>query len=151
MTKESTSRVGQIALTVAGKPDMSLMCCDSPNLGLVIPLMALGGNGTANMSGNVIPREMATISTPWCNWEDAIACRETWLSVLPLLHFLYSAVNPVALKPLMNVLGLPSGPLRKPLTPISDAQIFEAITICRNLNLDRKYDYSIDASIRTAI
>ena len=139
--KESTSRVGQIAQTVAGQPDMSLMCCDSPNLGLVIPLMALGGDGTANMSGNIIPREMATISTPWLTWDDASACRTAWIDNLAILHFVYSAINPVALKSLMGAVGLPAGPLRKPLTSIQGKHLSVGIDACRDLGLDAKYGY----------
>lgn len=142
--KESTSRVGQIAQTAAASPDISLMCCDSPNLGLVIPLMALGGNGTANMSANVIPLEMATISKPWRSWEDACACKDEWLKNLQLLHFLYSATNPVALKSLVGALGLPAGPLRKPLTSLSGAELNAGLRICKTLQLDKKYGYSIN-------
>ena len=36
--KESTTRVGQVAQVLRGRPDVSVMCCDSPNLGLVVPL-----------------------------------------------------------------------------------------------------------------
>ena len=144
VNKESTSRLGQIAQTVAGNPDMSLMCCDSPNLGLVIPLMSLGGHGTANMSGNLIPREMAVISTPWKSWEDALACRETWLRNLPILHFNYSAINPVAVKSLMRAIGLPAGPLRKPLRSLAADRLRAGIEICRQLGLDRKYGYLLD-------
>lgn len=143
VSKESTARVGQIAQTIAGKPDISLMCCDSPNLGLVIPLMALGGNGTANMSANVIPREMAIISTPWQSWEDVTACRDAWLKNLPLLHFVYSAINPVALKSLMSALGLPAGPLRKPLTAVSEARLEQGLSICKELKLDQSYGYKL--------
>jgi 4-hydroxy-tetrahydrodipicolinate synthase len=143
INKESTSRVGQIARTAAGVPDISLMCCDSPNLGLVIPLMALGGHGTANMSGNVIPREMAVISNPWRSWEDASACRQAWLKSLPLLHWLYSATNPVPLKSLMGALGLPAGPLRRPLMPLSAKELAAGLDICRDLALDRHYDYAL--------
>ena len=53
--KESTARVGQVAQVLAGKPDVSVMCCDCPNLGLVVPTMSLGGHGTANMTGNIAP------------------------------------------------------------------------------------------------
>lgn len=113
--KESTTRVGQVAQICAANPDMSIMCCCSPNLGLVIPTMALGGHGTANMSGNIIPAEMATISKPWTNGDDAFACRQAYLDNLSILHFAYSAINPVAIKPLMDAVGLPAGPLRKPL------------------------------------
>ena len=35
--KELTARVGQVAQVLAGKPSVSVMCCDSPNLGLVVP------------------------------------------------------------------------------------------------------------------
>lgn len=143
VNKESTSRVGQIAQTIADRPDISLMCCDSPNLGLVIPLMALGGDGTANMSGNVIPGEMTIISTPWRNWDDVKACRDEWLRNLPLLHFLYSAINPVALKSLMRAVGLPAGPLRKPLTELSEVRLREGLEICRELGLDEKYGYEL--------
>ncbi len=57
--KESTTRVAQVAQLLAARPDVSVMCCDSPNLGLVVPTMALGGHGTANMTGNLAPAEMA--------------------------------------------------------------------------------------------
>lgn len=145
VNKESTTRVGQIAQTVAGNPDMSLMCCDSPNLGLVVPLMALGGHGTANMSGNLIPEEMAVISKPWTDWPDAMAFREAWIANLPMLHFVYSAINPVAVKSLMAAVGLPAGPLRKPLKPLAPESIARGLDICRQLGLDRKYGYRLPA------
>src|SRR5450432_3059665 len=69
--KESTARVGQVAQVLAAKPNVSVMCCDSPNLGLVVPTMSLGGHGTANMTGNVAPAELATISTPWASYVEA--------------------------------------------------------------------------------
>ena len=150
VNKESTARVGQIAQTISGNPDMSLMCCDSPTLGLVIPLMSLGGQGTANMSGNLIPQEMVTISTPWNDWEDTIACRNAWLNNLQMLHFTYSAINPVAVKCLMEAVGLPAGPLRKPLKPISPEHLAKGINICRKLELDKKYGYQISASLSAA-
>ena len=141
--KESTSRVGQIAQMAAGKPALSLMCCDSPNLGLVVPLMALGGQGTANMSGNIIPQEIAAISAPWETWDHAQTCRKEWLKNLPLLHFLYSAINPVALKSLMQAVGLPAGPMRKPLTGLSASSLASGLAICGDLGLDKKYAYRL--------
>jgi len=95
VNKESTARVGQAGKLAAARPDMSLMCCDSPSLGLVVPTMALGGHGTANMSGNIIPAEMAVISKPWTDPEDAKNFQEMYLRMLPMLHFTYSAINPV--------------------------------------------------------
>jgi 4-hydroxy-tetrahydrodipicolinate synthase len=139
--KESTTRVGQVAQVCAAAPDMSVMCCCSPNLGLVVPTMALGGHGTANMTGNLIPREMATISTPWRDAGDAAAFREAWLGNLPVLHFAYSAVNPVAVKTLMRAVGLPSGPLRRPLRPLPEAALKDALGMVERLGLDARYGF----------
>src|SRR5436190_13998320 len=94
--KESTARVGQVAQVLACNPSVSVMCCDSPNLGLRVPTMSLGGHGTANMTGNVSPAELATISTPWASYVAAENFKTTYLKLLPLLHFTYSAINPVA-------------------------------------------------------
>jgi 4-hydroxy-tetrahydrodipicolinate synthase len=148
--KESTTRVGQVAQVCAGKPDMSIMCCCSPNLGLVVPTMALGGHGTANMTGNLIPREMAVISTPWKTGEDAFACREAWLENLPVLHFAYSAINPVAVKTLMRAIGLPAGPLRRPLRPLAQPAVAEALSMMTRLGLDRRYGFRTGAAALTA-
>ena len=113
--KESTARVGQVAQVLAGKPTVSVMCCDSPNLGLVVPTMSLGGHGTANMTGNLAPAELATISKPWTSYAEAEGFKNAYLGLLPLLHYTYSAINPVAVKSLMKAVGLPAGNLRKPL------------------------------------
>src|SRR3546814_16653947 len=118
--KESTASVGQIAQILAAAPDVSVMCGDSPNLGLVVPTMALGGHGTANMGGNIAPAEMAAISKPWADDGDAEAFRAQYLALLPLLHFNYSAINPVAIKSLMRACGLPVGGLRQPLRELPE-------------------------------
>src|SRR5580704_8494192 len=86
--------------------DVAVMCCDSPNLGLVVPTMSLGGHGTANMTGNIAPAELATISTPWASYAEADNFKREYLRLLPLLHFTYSAINPVAVKSLMKALGM---------------------------------------------
>ncbi|MDC7786615.1 4-hydroxy-tetrahydrodipicolinate synthase [Rhodoplanes sp. TEM] len=141
--KESTGRVGQVAQVLAGRPDVSVMCCDSPNLGLVVPTMSLGGHGTANMTGNIAPREIATISTPWTDYTDAMAFRETYLRMLPLLHFTYSAINPVAVKSLMKAVGLPAGDLRKPLTGLAADHLARGLRIVSELGLDKTYGFEL--------
>jgi 4-hydroxy-tetrahydrodipicolinate synthase len=141
--KESTARVGQVAQVLAAKPDVSVMCCDSPNLGLVVPTMSLGGHGTANMTGNIAPAELVTISTPWTSYRDAEDFRNTYLRMLPLLHFTYSAINPVAVKSLMKALGLPAGDLRKPLTALDGAALAKGVRIVQELGLDKRYGYKL--------
>lgn len=140
--KESTTRVGQVAQVLAAAPDCAVMCCDSPNLGLVVPTMSLGGHGTANMSGNIDPAGMALLSTPWTTPEQSVTFRETYLRLLPLLHFTYSAINPVAVKSLMKALGLPAGDLRRPLRGLGESQLAAGLAIVRRLGLDERYGWS---------
>jgi len=139
--KESTTRVAQVAQILAARPDVSVMCCDSPNLGLVVPTMSLGGHGTANMTGNIAPAEMALLSRPWTGEGEAASFRETYLWLLPLLHYTYSAVNPVAVKSLMRALGLPSGDLRRPLSGLSGEALVKGLGIVADLGLDKRYGY----------
>lgn len=145
--KESTTRVGQVAQMCAAQPDLSIMCCCSPNLGLVVPTMSLGGHGTANMTGNIIPREFAVISKPWDTAEDAVNFKDAYLHNLDMLHFAYSAINPVAIKTLMRAVGLPSGPLRKPLKPLDDAGLQRGLDIVAKLGLDRIYGYKLKTDL----
>jgi len=148
--KESTARVAQVAQVLAAKPDATIMCCDSPNLGLVVPTMSLGGHGTANMTGNIAPQEMAMLSKPWKSFEEADNFRQTYLKLLPLMHFNYSAINPVALKSLMRALGLPVGALRKPLRNIEGEALMQGVRIVKELGLDKKYGYQIQPKLAYA-
>ena len=148
--KESTTRVGQVAQVLAARPDVTVMCCDSPNLGLVVPTMSLGGHGTANMGGNIMPAEMTRISTPWKSFAEAEGFKDTYLRMLPLLHFNYSVINPVAIKSLMRAVGLPVGPLRKPLKALEGEALARGIRIVRELGLDKKYGWSIEPRLARA-
>ena len=143
--KESTTRVGQVAQVLAAAPDASIMCCDSPNLGLVVPTMSLGGHGTANMTGNIDPAGMALLSKPWTDPAVSVSFRDTYLRLLPLLHFTYSAINPVAVKSLMKAVGLPAGDLRRPLTGLKPEALAQGLAIVRALGLDRQYGWGMPA------
>ena len=141
--KESTGRVGQVAQVLAGTPTVSVMCCDSPNLGLVVPTMSLGGHGTANMTGNIAPAELAAISKPWTGYAEAEGFKNAYLGLLPLLHYTYSAINPVAVKSLMKALGMPSGELRRPLTGLEGDALAKGVRIVQELGLDKKYGFKV--------
>jgi len=148
--KESTTRVGQVAQVLAAQPDAAVMCCDSPNLGLVVPTMSLGGHGTANMTGNLDPAGMARLSTPWTDPAQSVVFRETYLRMLPLLHFTYSAINPVAVKSLMKAVGLPAGDLRRPLSGLKPDHLAKGVAIIRALGLDAQYGWRLPGSLPMA-
>ena len=93
---------------------LNLLCCDFPKYSIVIPTLAVGGNGTANIGGNIIPQESALYSRPWTDMCVIEACRREYFKWFPLLEQLYKLSNPIVLKAAYNILGLPGGSLRAP-------------------------------------
>ena len=71
------------------------------------------------------------------------ASRRPISGLLPLLHYTYSAINPVAVKSLMKALGMPTGDLRKPLTNLEGEALAKGVRIVQELELDKKYGYNI--------
>lgn len=112
--------------------------------------MSLGGHGTANMTGNIDPAGIATLSTPWKTPEQSTVFRETYLRLLPLLHFTYSAINPVAVKTLMKAVGLPSGDLRRPLEGTGAGPSGPRHRGRANLGLDAQHGWRLPNSLAIA-
>ncbi len=53
----SVEQLVQVQRLCEGK--VKIMCCDYPHYSIVIPTLAVGGTGTANIGGNIIPEEAA--------------------------------------------------------------------------------------------
>jgi 4-hydroxy-tetrahydrodipicolinate synthase len=125
--KEAMPSVGQLAAVYEGTGGrLPILCCDSPAYGLVVPTLGLGGKGTANVTGNVHPRGMAAMSKPWTCWEDVESCRRLYYDMVPLMEAAYAAPNPIAVKAMIRLLGLPVGHCRPPL-PDPPPRVFEAM------------------------
>jgi len=138
--KEAIPDVGQLASVIDGTEGrLSLLCCDSPAYGLVIPTLGLGGHGTANVTGNVAPREMAEMSRPWENWEMVTRCREIYFDILPLMEAVYSAPNPIATKAMVRLLGLPAGYCRAPLPDVPADTLIAMEAVIERFDLKNKY------------
>lgn len=138
--KEAVSNVGQLASVVDGtEGKIRLLCCDSPAYAMILPTLALGGHGTANVTGNVAPREVAEMSRPWKSWEDVIRSRELYFELLPVMEAVYSAPNPIATKAMVRLLGLPAGYCRSPLPDITPATRKAMEAVIERFDLKRKY------------
>jgi 4-hydroxy-tetrahydrodipicolinate synthase len=98
------------------------------------------------MTGSLFPRKFTTISKPWRDDGDAMACRAERLRNWDLLHHAYSATNPLPIKSLMRAIGLPAGLLRKPLRGFEGEALQKVLDILRHLELDRKYGYRLDGA-----
>ena len=141
--KEAVPGVSQLASVMEGtKGRIRLLCCDAPNYALTIPTLGMGGHGTANVTGNVAPREMAELSRPWRSWEDVVKGRELYFEYLPLMEAAYSATNPVAIKAMVKLMGLPSGDPRPPLPRIEGDRLKPLEDVISRFVLTRKYGLS---------
>ncbi len=100
--------------------EFNVLCCDCAFYALIPVVMASGGKGTSNVTGSLCPREIATISKPWTNYDDVLNMREALYKYLPLIRMMYSETNPVPLKYAMSLVGADVGKPRKPLMELSE-------------------------------
>ncbi|HUW95820.1 MAG TPA: dihydrodipicolinate synthase family protein, partial [Anaerolineae bacterium] len=118
---------------------INLLCCDAPGFSLIVPTLALGGHGTANISGNVIPQEMAEMSRPWVSWEDVQRTRELLFEYYSLMAALYSLSNPIVVKAALRLLGLPAGRVRRPLLDMEESQTQDLRALMDRMGVMDKY------------
>lgn len=138
--KEAIPNVGQLATIMRAVGDrLHLLCCDFPGYGLILPTLALGGHGTANVTGNIIPEEMAAMSRPWQSIEDVQRCRELYFRYLPLLTMMYSVSSPVPVKTAVGLLGLPAGRVRRPLPDMAPDRVAQLQALLDELGVTEKY------------
>ena len=139
--KEAVPSVAQLAAVMEGTGGrIRLLCCDAPNYALTIPTLGMGGNGTANVSGNAAPREIAAMSKPWRSWEDVERCRKLYFEYLPIMEAAYSAPNPVAIKAMVKLLGLPGGDPRPPLPTVKGDKLKALEAVIDRFGLRAKYN-----------
>lgn len=87
----------------------------SGNDDVVVPLMSVGGNGVISVLANVLPEETHNMVAACLN-NDYETAAEIQTRLYPLIKAIFHEVNPVPVKAAMELLGLPGGGLRLPLT-----------------------------------
>lgn len=108
------SQVAQIAALTKGKMDIY-----SGNDDQIVPILSLGGKGVISVLSNVAPQYTHEIVAKFMEGEVKESC-EMQLAALPLVHALFSEVNPIPVKAAMNLMGKEVGPLRMPLTEMEE-------------------------------
>lgn len=138
--KEAMGNVAQLAEVIGGAQGrIHVLCCDYPAYSITVPTLGLGGHGTANIGGNIIPEEMAQMSQPWKTFDDVQRTRNIFFKYYPLLKLLYSVTNPVAVKAALDILGLPCGKPRLPLPEMAPERKEELRRTMENLGVVEKY------------
>lgn len=138
--KEAMPHVSQLVQVKRRLGDrLNILCCDFPKYSIVLPTLAVGGNGTANIGGNIIPEEMARMSRPWTSFEQVEESRKLYFQWYPLLEALYWFSNPIVIKAALRVLGLPSGGIRRPYPELEGEKLTQLTQLMTEMGVVAKY------------
>lgn len=89
----------------------------SGNDDLIVPLMSLGAHGVISVLSNIAPKQTSAMTDDCLNGRFAKAGADQ-LRYLPLIHALFSSVNPIPVKAALAHLGICQNVLRLPLVPL---------------------------------
>ena len=116
--KAASGDLSQIAkmMSMAGE-DLELY---SGNDDQILPIMSLGGLGVISVLSNVAPKQTHDIVMKFMEGDTREAAR-LQLEAIPLINALFCEVNPIPVKPAMNMMGMEVGPLRMPLCEMEES------------------------------
>ena len=130
--KEATGNVAQAAKTLYltdGKLDLY-----SGEDGIVVPLMSIGAIGVISVWSNVAPKDVHDMCMAFFDG-DTKKAMEIQLKAQPLIEALFSEVNPIPVKKALNLMGMEAGPLRSPLTEMTDANAAKLAEAMKNYGI----------------
>jgi len=92
---------------------------------LLLPVLSIGGKGVISVVANLIPFEVSKMIKEFenGNYQEA---KEIFLSkVYPLSNAMFYETNPIPVKTSAQLMGLPSGGLRLPMSPMSENNLLK--------------------------
>ena len=130
--KEASGNISQIADTAMMVGDK--MDIYSGNDDQIVPIMALGGIGVISVLSNVFPKETVELCDRFFAG-DIKGANALQLHYLPMIHALFSEVNPIPVKAAMAAMGYCENHLRLPLTPMDAAKEAHMLDLMRKEGL----------------
>tara|TARA_B110000116_G_scaffold43682_1_gene36151 strand:+ start:25 stop:912 length:888 start_codon:yes stop_codon:yes gene_type:complete len=118
LVKEATGSLDQ-ASEILNNSNLTLLSGDDS---LTLPLMSIGGSGVISVVGNIVPQDMMALINAFDNGD--IAAAQQWHHKLfPLCRdMLGLSTNPIPIKAALAMLGMDSGELRLPMTPLNESE-----------------------------
>ena len=112
-------------------PDFKMF---SGNDDMVVPLMSLGASGVISVWANVQPALVHEMVGSYLAG-DTVRARQIQIESLPLIHALFSEVNPIPVKEACAQMGLCDANYRLPLVPMADANRDKLVQVMKGAGL----------------
>ncbi len=127
--KEASGNLAQISriIKLTADEDFTVISGDD---GLTLPIIALGGRGVISVCANVAPRQTCEMVNAALGGNMGLA-RKLHHKLSPLFDALFLETNPIPVKKAMELIGMPSGHLRPPLSELgsdNEVKLIEALT-----------------------
>lgn len=116
--KEASGNISQVAKIMSltdGQIDLY-----SGNDDQIVPILSLGGKGVISVLSNIAPQETHDICAKYFAG-DVAGSAKLQLKAIPLIEKLFCEVNPIPVKKAMQLMGVDCGPLRMPMTEMTEA------------------------------
>ena len=114
-TKEASGNIGEITKILRDKPEnFSVLSGDDS---LVVPIIALGGEGVISVAANVVPKVMADLTHFALNG-DFKSAAQLHLRMQRICDALFAEGNPAGAKAALHSAGMIENILRLPLVPV---------------------------------
>lgn len=115
--KEAAGDLSQMSDTIMLSGDADVFSGDD---NLTVPAMCMGASGVISVAANLFPKFVSDMTKAALlgNYDKAAKMQ---LKLNPLIHGLFSEVNPIPIKYALNKFGLCKNILRLPLTKMSKA------------------------------
>lgn len=115
--KEAAGNLSQMSDTIMLSGDADVFSGDD---NLTVPAMCMGASGVISVAANLFPKFVSEMTKAALlgNYEKAAKMQ---LKINPLIHGLFSEVNPIPIKYALNKFGFCKNILRLPLTKMSKA------------------------------
>lgn len=115
--KEASGDISQMMRVIELCGDRLTLLSGDDNL--LLPVLSIGGRGVISVLSNIIPADVKKVITLYENGRIDEA-RKQFYRILPLCRGMFLETNPIPVKKAMELMGLCSGEIRLPLTPLSE-------------------------------
>ncbi len=131
--KEASGNMAQVV-------DVIAMCGDKLDVysgedGITVPVMAMGGKGCISVLSNVVPK-LTVEMTDLARKGDFAGAAALQCKLLPLIHALFSEVNPIPAKAAVSAMGFGVEHIRLPLTPMEQPGRDNMLSLMRDLGVN---------------